>query len=233
MSKVAILQSSYIPWKGYFDLVNYADHFILYDDAQYTKNDWRNRNIIKTSNGPSWLTIPIQHKNLSQTIFETVASDGFWRKKHWKTICQAYSKATFFNFYKDAFEDCYLSSEELSLSSINYSFLRLINELLGINTKIYRSNEFSLLKGKTERLVGLCKNLGGDIYLSGPAAKSYLNESLFKEEGIGVEWMDYSGYPEYSQLYPPFMHGVSILDLLFNEGPNAKNFMKSFALDSL
>jgi hypothetical protein len=226
--KIAILQSNYIPWKGYFDLINMVDEFIIYDTAQYTKNDWRNRNKIQTQNGLLWLTIPVQQANLSQLIIDTKVSDKSWAKKHWKSLIQNYSKAEFFQVYKEVFEDLYLGNQEEYLSLINYKFIIAINDVLGIDTKIQWSSEFDLVDGQTERLLGICKDCQAETYISGPAAKDYLDESLFEAENIKVEWMDYSGYPEYSQMYSLFEHGVSSLDLIFNEGPHATSFMKSF-----
>lgn len=228
MKKIAILQSNYIPWKGYFDLINMVDEFIFYDEVQYTKNDWRNRNKLKTPQGMQWITIPVRQDGLEQKIKETKVSNKSWNIKHWRTISQSYSKSKYFSDYKDIFEELYLDNNEEYLSEINYKFISAINTILGIQTKIRWSSEFELLEGQTEKLLGICKQAGATTYLSGPAAKGYFDEELAKQEGIQVEWMDYSGYPEYNQLHPPFEHGVSVLDLIFNEGPNAKNFMKSF-----
>ena len=141
---------------------------------------------------------------------------------------QNYSKAPYFNEYKNIFEELYLNNEEEYLSQINYKFIVAICNILGITTKIRWSSEFNLLDDQTEKLLGICKDTNADIYLSGPAAKDYFDEELAKEENIQVEWMDYSGYPEYKQLHQPFEHGVTILDLIFNEGANATKFMKSF-----
>ena len=228
MKKVAILQSNYIPWKGYFDLINMVDEFILYDEVQYTKNDWRNRNKIKTPQGIQWLTIPVRQESLDQKIKDTKISDKKWNIKHWRTISQNYSKSKYFKDYKDIFEELYLKCDEEYLSQINYKFITTINEILEIKTKLRWSSEFELVDGQTEKLLGICKDCNADIYLSGPAAKDYFNEDLAKQENIKVEWMDYSGYKEYEQLNSPFEHGVSILDLIFNQGANAKEFMKSF-----
>jgi len=228
MKKIAILQSNYIPWKGYFDMINMVDEFILYDEVQYTKNDWRNRNQIKTSQGIQWLTIPVRQKNLEQKIKDTTIINKKWNIKHWRTISQNYAKAKYFKEYKDIFEELYLSCDEEYLSKINYKFITAINEMLGIKTKIRWSSEFDLIDGQTEKLLGICKDCNADVYISGPAAKDYFNEELAKKENIQVEWMDYSGYEDYEQLHPPFEHGVSILDLIFNEGSNATKFMKSF-----
>ena len=229
MKKVAILQSNYIPWKGYFDMINMVDEFILYDDMQYTRRDWRNRNKIKTQQGLKWLTIPIDVKGkYYQKINETKISDKEWGKKHWTQIVQNYKKAPYFKEYREIFEKLYLDNSEEYLSLINYSFIVAICKILGIETKIRWSSEFNLIDGQTEKLLGICKDCNADIYLSGPAAKDYFDEELAVKENIEVEWMDYSGYKEYSQLYPPFEHGVTVLDLIFNEGSNATKFMKSF-----
>jgi hypothetical protein len=226
---VAIVQSNYIPWKGYFDLINLVDEFIIFDDMQYTRRDWRNRNKIKTPNGLLWLTIPMKVRDrYFQKICESVISDPQWNEKHWKAIRYNYAKAPFFDDFKDIFEELYFGCEEKLLSYINYQFLTDICKILGIDTKLSWSMDYNLIEGKTERLVDLCKQSGATSYLSGPSAKGYIEEVLFEREGISLEYINYSEYPEYTQMFPPFEHGVSIIDLIFNEGPNAPKFMMSF-----
>ena len=227
MKKVAILQSNYIPWKGYFDIIGSVDAFVLYDDMQYTKNDWRNRNKIKTQNGLQWLSIPVRQESLHQKINETKITDPKWNINHWRSISQSYAKAPYFKAYKERFEALFLEAKREYISDINRHFIEAINAMLGITTKIYDSREFVLAEGKSERLLALCQEVGATTYLSGPAARDYLDEKIFTEVGINVEWMDYSGYREYHQLFPPFEHGVSVIDLILNEGENAKNFLKS------
>jgi hypothetical protein len=229
MKKVAIIQSNYIPWKGYFDIINLADEFILYDHVQYTRRDWRNRNRIKTPNGSKWLTIPVEVKGkYLQKIKDTVISDIGWNKGHWKTITHNYSQSKYFREYRDLFEHLYLECKERYLSQINYRFITAICEILSIKAKISWSMDYKPAGEKTERLVDLCKQVGATEYISGPAAKGYLHEKLFASEGIKVKYIDYLGYPEYNQLYPPFEHTVSIIDLILNEGPRATRYMKGF-----
>lgn len=229
MKKIIITQSNYIPWKGYFDSINIADEFILYDDMQFTRRDWRNRNQIKTRDGIKWLSIPVEVKGkYYQKINETKISEPDWAEKHWNTILHNYSKAKYFNEYKKLFEELYLNNKEEYLSKVNYNFLKTVCEILGIKTKMIWSEEFNLLEEKTERLVDICKKRGATDYYSGPAAKAYMNEELFEKENIKVHYFDYSGYPEYNQLHGEFTHEVSIIDLIFNEGPNSTKFMKSF-----
>tara|TARA_B100000795_G_C22779076_1_gene431367 strand:- start:673 stop:1365 length:693 start_codon:yes stop_codon:yes gene_type:complete len=228
MKKIAILQSNYIPWKGYFDLINMVDEFIIFDDMQYTKRDWRNRNKIQTPKGLKWLSIPIEAKGrYFQRINETKISDKNWSRNHWNILEQNYSNAKYFKDYKSTFEDFYLNTEDEFLSQINHKLIVLINRILGITTRIYRSEEFDLIEGKTEKLLGICKDCQADVYLSGPSAKDYLDENIFIQNKIKVEWMNYNNYPEYQQVFRPFEHGVTILDLIFNEGVHATKFMKT------
>ena len=224
MKKVAILQSNYIPWKGYFDIIASVDEFIFYDEVQYTKRDWRNRNKIKTSNGLQWLSISVQSKGFQQDhqrIIDTQINDISWSTKHWKSIVQNYEKAPFFEEYRELLEDLYFANKETLLCTVNYKFIRSICKILRISTTISHSTEYTLVDGKTERLVDLVQQADGTEYISGPAAKDYIDEDLFKKAGIKLTWMDYAGYPEYEQLYPPFEHYVSVLDLLFNTGSEA------------
>ena len=232
MSKtVVIVQSNYIPWRGYFDLINFADEVILYDDVQYTIRDWRNRNIIKTPTGPLWLTIPVKVKGqYYQKIKDTKISDRTWNQRHWASITHNYAKARYFHQYREFFEHLYCRESEESLSEINCRFLAAICRALGVNTKVSRSMDYELIGDKTERLVHLCKQAGATRYLSGPAAKVYLNEDAFARDGIAVTYMNYSGYREYAQLFPPFQPKVSIIDLILNEGPHATEYMKSFSV---
>lgn len=227
MKKIAILQSNYIPWKGYFDLIAAVDEFIIYDEMQYTKNDWRNRNKIKTKNGVEWITIPVRVENLHQKINETIIFDLKWAKKHKATLQTNYGKAKSFNETKEFIFDIYNKVENIkNLSQINYIFIKSICEYLGISTKISLSTDYLLVEGKTERLVDLCLQSNATHYLSGPSAKDYIDEKLFDKNQISLEWMEYSNYKEYEQLNPEFEHSVSILDLIFNEGANARSYLK-------
>jgi hypothetical protein len=207
-----------------------VDEYILYDDVQYTKRDWRNRNRIKTRDGAKWLTIPVMVKGgYTQKIKETQIADSKWPRKHWATIRHAYSAAPFFPDYKELFEDLYLSNNETYLSRVNYRFLRALQKLLQIETKVTWSMDYQLkASDKTERLVELCVQAGATEYLSGPKAIDYLDKDLFHQEGIKVTFVEFNGYPAYNQLYPPFDHYVSVVDLIFNMGDQANKCMNSF-----
>ena len=222
--KVAIVQSNYIPWKGYFDLIRSVDEFILYDDAQYTARDWRNRNKIKTAQGVQWLTIPVEVKGKRcQSIRETKISDSKWGAKHWRAIEHAYAKAPFFKMFRGRFEALYLKNDRHLLSEINFMFLKEICQILSIKTKIRFSSDYRVdaKAEKTQKLADLCRQAAATHYISGPTAKDYLEIGPFNKENIEVSFFDYSGYPEYAQLFGPFVHEVSVLDLIFNTGEQA------------
>lgn len=223
---VAIVQSNYIPWKGYFDLIARSDEFILYDDAQFTRRDWRNRNRIKTAQGLQWLSIPVESKGkyTARICDMTVAEPG-WNRAHWSRIAHAYAKAPYFPELKDALEDAYARATSVWLSEINHHFLTVICGLLSITTPLTNSSRYELTGDPTDKLLGMCLQAGATTYLSGPAARDYLDTTRFESRGLQVEWMDYSGYPEYPQLYPPFEHGVSVLDLLFSVGLQARQHL--------
>ena len=227
MKTVAVLQSNYIPWKGYFDMIAAVDEFILYDDMQYTRRDWRNRNQIKTPQGTQWMTIPVKVKGkYLQTIKDTEIDGKEWAAVHWKTLVQNYQKASHFAEIAEVFEPIYLGSEHRYLAALNRQLITAVCGYLGIATKISSSSDFVLIDGKTERLVDLCRQAGGSIYISGPAAKDYVDPLLFKDAGIELKWFEYGGYPEYPQRWGDFTHFVSILDLLFNCGKHAADYMK-------
>jgi hypothetical protein len=223
VKRVAIVQSSYIPWKGYFDLIRRVDEFILYDDVQYTKRDWRSRNRIKSPNGPLWLTIPVEVKGrYHQPIKDTKISDRRWNERHWRSIQANYARAPCYAEYKPALEDLYRGCDSASLSEINFRFLSGLCRLLPIDAHLSWSMNYDNVEtDTTARLVALCRQAGATEYLSGPAARAYIEPALFADAGIALTFMDYGGYPEYPQLHPPFDHHVSLIDLLVHTGPDA------------
>lgn len=227
IDKVLITQSNYIPWKGYFDSIAMVDCFVVYDDMQYTKRDWRNRNKIVTPNGLKWLSIPVEVKGkFFQKINETVIADKNWNKSHWSVIKQNYQKSAHFNEMKDWVEPLFLKCNYKYLTEINLHFIRGVMSFLNIDTSIKYSSEFNLNEDRTQRLVDISKSLGAKEYYSGPAAKNYMDESFFTKENISVNYFNYDNYKKYNQLSEEFEHGVTIFDLIFNEGNSASNFLK-------
>lgn len=227
MKKVAILQSNYIPWKGYYDLIASVDEFILYDDMQYTRRDWRNRNQIKTPDGIQWLTVPVQVKGKYDQKIRDTLIDGFdWPILHWKSLEQNYRRAPCFDEIAFWLKPLYLATPYTHVSQLNRRLIEEVCFYLGIKTVISNSWDFDLIDGKTERLADLCKQAGGTEYVSGPSAKHYVEEGIFVDMNIKLTWFDYAGYPEYPQLWGEFNHEVTVLDLLFNCGKNSVHFMK-------
>ena len=230
MSKtVAINQSNYIPWKGYFDMINVVDLFIFHDDVQYTKQDWRSRNLIKTPNGLTWLTIPCGSDE-HRLICEVQLVDPSWQLRHWRIIENNYAQAKCFDDYREFFREIYLGTRWESLSDMNqFIVTKIAKEILQVDTKFDDSRNYHLKSKKAERVKELLSKCHGTEYVSGPTAKKYLSEETLAEVGVEITWMDYDLYPEYPQLYPPFQHQVSIIDLLFHVGDRATEYMKSFS----
>lgn len=223
--KVAILQSNYIPWKGYFDLINKADIFVIYDTVQYTKNDWRNRNQILSKNGAQWLTIPVRVSSLNQLIMDTKVADASWATKHQRAIKQNYSKSPFFKYYGESLlERIEALRDEAYLSKINVSLIHWFMNALEIETKIVHATEFELSDDRNSRLIEICAAMGASHYISGPAAKSYLDEANFEQNGIQVDWMTYGPYAQYEQPCDSFVNSISAVDTLFRAGNGPEYF---------
>jgi len=225
MKKIAIVQSNYIPWKGYFDLIASVDIFIILDDVQYTKNDWRNRNLIKTPQGSQWLTIPVGQK-INRNIRDVIFPNENWKAKHWKSLVSNYSRARFFEDVAEILYPIYMQYTHSHLSILNKDILSVVCRYLDIHTKIIDSENYKILAGKNSRLIDLCLRFNASEYISGPGAKKYLDEELFLDKNIKVSWFNYLDYPEYPQLWGSFTHEVTILDLLFNCGKDSYKYMR-------
>jgi hypothetical protein len=225
MGSVAVLQSNYVPWKGYFDIVHDVDTFVFYDDVQFTKNDWRNRNRIKTAQGVQWLSVPVG-QDIGRTIREVAIPDPRWQRKHFETLRQSYGKAPRFCDLEPFLEEVYLGRTWDNLSTMNqFLITRVCRDFLGIATKFDDSSRHVLKGARQERLLELLTALGATHYLSGPSGGDYMDVAAFGARGIQVTFKDYSGYPEYPQLHPPFEHRVSILDLLAHTGRDAPRYI--------
>lgn len=224
--RVVILQSNYLPWRGYFDLIHDADLFVFHDDLQYTKNDWRNRNKIKTPRGPAWLTIPVgadEHRRIDEVV---LPADRGWAAKHWRLIQEHYRAAPHFLRYENFFREVYEQRTWARLSELNqFLIVNIAQKFLGCTAEFTESTRFSLTSHKQERVLDLLRATDARTYISGPAAKDYLDPAQFRAAGIELVWKDYSGYPDYSQFHPPFAGAVSIVDLLFHLGPAAPDYI--------
>jgi hypothetical protein len=225
MKRVAILQSSYIPWRGYFDLVGSVDEFIFYDDVQYTTRDWRNRNRIKTPQGLLWLTIPVG-SSVHRAIRDVTITKPGTGMAHWQRLRANYGRAACYEEVAGWLQSLYCEEEWTSLSAVNERFVRAICQRLGITTRLSRSSDYTLEHGRTERLVSICGQAGASTYVSGPSARAYLDTTAFERAGMDVSWFEYPDYPEHPQLWGPFVGNLSILDLLFNCGAEAPRYMR-------
>lgn len=225
VKRVAVLQSSYIPWKGYFDIIHDVDTFVFYDDVQFTYQDWRSRNRIMANGAPLWMTVPTG-SDIKRRIDEVRLPNAAWQRKHWSTLRHAYTKAPYFKQFSGLIEQLYLGREWSSLSEMNQHFTRVLaQEILGIEVEFRNSTEFELQGSKLDRLLDLVRQSGATHYLSGPAARSYIDPIAFEQAGITLEYKDYSGYPEYRQQSDTFEHAVSVLDLIFNTGEKAPEYI--------
>ncbi|HEY8250493.1 MAG TPA: WbqC family protein [Burkholderiales bacterium] len=219
--KVCILQSNFLPWRGYFDLMRESGLFIVYDDAQYTKNDWRNRNRIKTPRGAQWITVPV-HRRLRQSIEETpIDYTRPWAEKMLNQIRESYRDAPHFEPYFSELKDL-LERPASSISELNLRTIAWACRHLGIDTPVRLSREYRSQGVKTERLIGILRQAQATSYLTGPAAQSYLVPEMFEQAGIRLEYKQYR-YPEYGQLYPPYDPAVSVIDLFFMQGEAARD----------
>lgn len=226
MHKIAILQSNYIPWKGYFDIIHDVDTFVFYDDVQFTRRDWRNRNKIKTPKGAEWMTVPVVKGPRDQLIHQVEIQQTDWQETHLRLLRQHYAKAPYFDQYQDFLEDMYLGQAWTNLSTFNQHVItRISRDILKLETDFVDDRAFGATQRKDLRLLEICKAVGADCYLSGPAAKDYIDEARFQDAGVKLEWKDYQGYPEYDQFHPPFEHGVTIFDLLMQVGPEAPQYI--------
>ncbi|ANW00564.1 WbqC family protein [Bradyrhizobium icense] len=223
--RVAIIQSCYIPWKGFFDLIGRTDHYVVLDGAQYVKRHWHNRNRIMTPTGPIWLTIPVATKSRFEQPIDEVGFAEPWADKHWRSIELAYRKSPFFAEEAPALKAIYEAADRLErLTDVNTLFLKALIKRLNISTTMVRDSEYSPQGQRTERLLDICKKAGATRYLSGPSAREYFDESAFAAAGIAVEWMSYGPYQAYPQRGPIFDHAVSVIDVLFSTGSAAASY---------
>ncbi len=227
MKKVAMFQSNYIPWKGYFDIIHDVDVFVFYDDVQYTTRDWRNRNLIKPKNGLTWLTVPVVNQGLrDKKIYEVeIDTASGWQQKHFKTITMSYAKAPYLKKYMDVLEELYLGKTWTNLAEMNVFFTKKICALLGIEAEFVNLQDLNVTGEKDgEKILNVCEKLNCNYVLNGPAAKEFIRQELFDENGVTIEYKTYD-YPTYRQLGFPFEHKVSILDLLLNTGEKAPEYI--------
>lgn len=227
--KAVILQPSYIPWRGYFDQICRADLFIFYDDVQYDKHGWRNRNQIKTSQGKQWMTIPVHTKGVTEGIsIKDVRIDWSkpWAKNHLKALMYAYAKTPYFASYSPWLDSVFERRDEFLADFTIWLTMEIARKIGNTHTQFMRSSEIPGIDGqKTDRLIQILTCVGTKHYVSGPSARDYVEKEKFDKAGISLEYMEYN-YPEYPQLYPPFDQYVTMLDLMFMVGNDARKYFE-------
>lgn len=212
----AIHQPQYLPWLGYFDKLDKADVFVFLDNVQYKKNEWQNRNKIRTARGWQWITVPVRY-NFKQLINQVrIDNSKRWSEIHYHSLLTNYNKAPYFNSYSSFFKNIYSQKWEY-LVDINIYFIKYLTQILGITTELIKASQLDVTGQKTVRLVNICKKLGADTYLSGSGAREYLDLSQFEKNNIKVVFQQFH-HPVYKQVYPGFELCMSIVDLLFNYG---------------
>lgn len=229
---VAILQPNYIPWRGYFDLMSRVDEFILYDDTQYTRRDWRNRNKIIQAGKIQWLSIPVEARGkYDQLIKDVRIADSSWQKTHLKSLQHAYAKAPFFDDLWEGLSEVYARKPYSWLLDADIDFLNFIKAYLGLATKITLSSDYQALGARTEKLVALCLAAGASAYVSGPSARSYIETSHFETAGVALSYIAYPRYPDYAHVSRYDAH-VSILDAMMHCGRDTAEHFQNHALRS-
>lgn len=228
MSTLVVLQPSYLPWLGYFDLMRRADVFVIYDDVPFDKHGWRNRNRIKTRDGAQWLTVPVRHHGLGQPLNSDIAIAAPFARKHLTTLQQQYAAAPFREHYLPALQ-AVLQQPWQRLLDLNLALLHLLRGWLGLTTPLLRSSQLAIDGERNQRLINLCRHCGADVYLSGNAGQNYLDEAAFAAAGVSVAWHNYA-HPVYPQLHGDFLPYLSVLDLLLNVGPDSSQLFTKGAL---
>jgi hypothetical protein len=229
MTTVVVLQPGYLPWLGFFDQLRRADVFVYYDDVQYDKHGWRNRNRIKTQTGPTWLTVPVRHSGLGTPRILEVEIDGRqpWARKHAASVRQAYAAAPFAARYLPELEEV-LHRKWERLVDLDLACASLLAGWLGLARRVERSSALGVCGERSERLLRICQRFGATRYVSGDAARGYLDVALFERHGIAVEWQAFA-HPVYPQLHGAFVPFLSALDLVLNCGDEAGAVLRGAA----
>jgi len=220
-------QPVYLPWLGLFHKIALADLFCFFDIAQYQTKDFNNRNKIKTHSGEIWLSVPVESKNhYGKSVGEIrIVQDG-WQRKHFKSISMAYQKAPYFREYIEQIEDVLTKQSFETLSSLNLAILRMVMRNLQISTPVVKASEYAFQGAKSDLVLDMCVQLKADVYVFGAQGRDYANVESFRAAGVEPYFQDYR-HPQYKQLHGEFKPYMSVIDLLFNEGPRSRDIVMS------
>ena len=224
--RVGIIQSNYLPWRGYFDFIDDVDLFVIHDDLQFTKGDWRNRNRIKTPQGARWMTVPVHYRQTAQLICDTeIDYSRPWQRDHRNLIAANLGKAPYVQHVLDLVEP-EIDAGHRTISELNVALMTAVCRYLQVRTPLRMSAEFGLTKARTERLIELLTAIGARTYVSGPSARAYLDEARFREAGMALEYKQYV-YPPYPLLWGAFDGALSVIDTIAHCGPETRRVLKS------
>lgn len=228
-----MIQSNYLPWRGYFDFIDDVDIFVIYDDVQYTRKDWRNRNRIKSGVDIQWITVPVSFSQSEPTLIKDAVIEHSqpWQRKHIGRITQAYGKTPYFGLYSDELFQLLLRDHR-TISDLNIALIKWCMEKLEIAVPLKLSWNIDTAGGRNERIINILQKLGATEYLLGPAARAYIDETLYSKAGIRLTYKSYE-YKPYPQPVGRFDGSLSIIDLLFNCGPQARKYLKSLSPNTL
>lgn len=219
--RVTIHQPQFLPWLGYLDKIDQADLFVVLDSVQFKKNEWQNRNRIRTAQGWQWLTVPVRHR-FGQRIHEVLIDEqSDWRTRHLRAMEMNYSRAPFRKGVLEEFEQM-LQQETGSLASLNLATVRWLLDSFGITTPMKLASQIQTREEPTDRLIDICRAVGATAYLAGPGAEAYMDMNKFRVTGIEVDIQAFQ-HPEYRQCYEPWIPALSAIDLLLNVGKEGMN----------
>ncbi len=223
--RIAIHQPHFLPWLGYLDKIDRADLFVVLDSVQFKKNEWQNRNKVRTSQGWQWLTVPVRH-NFGQALNQVdINQDAEWRAKHLRAVALHYGRAPFLDQYLDGLREIYQCSWE-RLADLNLAVSRWLLKAFGICTPIQLASEMCLREEPTDRLIDICQAFGATHYLAGAGAHAYMDVARFQASGVMLEVQEFK-HPVYRQCYEPFFSGMAALDVLLTCGSEALRILRS------
>ncbi len=223
---IAVHQPQYLPWLGYFDKIDQADIFVILDNVQFKKNEFQNRNRIKTSQGWQWITVPVKYRFPEKIGEVKINNEVDWRRKHHTALISNYNRSAYFKDYSDFFEDLY-KRDWILLANLNIYVIEYVIKQLKIDTKIIKASDLELSNDPTQRLIDICKGLGADTYLAGAGGREYMDADSFEKSGINLIFQEFQ-HPVYKQLYGKFEPYMSMVDLLFNHGSKSLEIITKY-----
>jgi len=225
---ITIHQPEHLPWLGFFHKINMAEKTVILDNVQFRKNYFQNRNKVRTSNGWTWITVPVHAKSTTLINEVRIAADARWKKKWWNTVHLSYAKAPYFNDYSEIIHSI-IEHDWKMLSDLNFELIKAIKDMLGIKTEFVKAAELNATGKGSSLILDICRKVGAATYIAGISGKDYLVEEDFKKENVNIKYQEFH-HPIYKQLYEPFIPCMSTIDLLFNYGDKSLNIINGIGV---